>query len=308
MKLTKSILACAAATTLLAATVPASASTVAIADMNIFALGLFDATSGAQFTGPLSITSESRTGTAAANYNGVVATGVGAGSLTSNVIGASIDVQHRCAGDCGAGTQALYGGLLENNSTTHLSTPGTQNFAMGDMYISGSVLGGGISGLTRANAMTAGATNEGGANATILNTTRLSGTFVLGQDFNGRLGVGANSWLQTYVDSLSPITGSASAGFSWTMNISGPGGFSLTFTPPALNKVSFSTQLGENELFSGNGMYFSDAATFKSGVNYLFSINQSSNASVSEIPEPASLALVGLTLLAAGVARRRMQK
>jgi len=117
---------------------PAYAGAVAMADMNISALGLF---ANGTFTNPgITILTESRTGTAAANYNGVDGSGVGPSSISSFAPGATVDVKNRCAGNCGAAA-ALYGGSLENNLATHLGPPPSANFALGDMLIEGNARG-----------------------------------------------------------------------------------------------------------------------------------------------------------------------
>ncbi|MBT9500991.1 MAG: PEP-CTERM sorting domain-containing protein [Burkholderiaceae bacterium] len=306
-------IAIAAAASLMAP-LSANAGVVGIADMNVTALGFTTPPGGLT----LLIENESRTGTASANYNGVSAVysgagGTGPGASITGFGAAVVDVGYRCAGQC-ATAAGLYNGSLGGleNATNHIGTPGAANYALGDMFISGSALGGSISGQTRANAVSTGPTNSGGANATILNSGVVSGSFTVGTTFTSSLTMGVDAYLQAWVDPFSlGVSRTASAAYGWNILITDAiGNEVLKWTPAELNKGFGSSDSAGNALktYSYAGALSSATATFVKGVKYDFTINQSSNATVRDVPEPASIALIGIALLGAGAVTRRRMK
>lgn len=297
-----------AAAASLTVSLSANAGVVGIADMNVTALGFTSPPGGLT----LLIENESRTGTASANYNGVSAGGATASSITG--FGAAVvDVGYRCAGQC-ATAAGLYNGSMGGleNATNHIGTPGSANYALGDMFISGSALGGSISGQTRANAVSTGPTNSGGANATILNSGVVSGSFTVGTTFTSSLTMAVDAYLQAWVDPGSAgVSRTASAAYGWNILITDNiGNEILKWTPAELNKGFTSSDAAGNALktYSYAGPLSSAVATFVQGVKYDFTINQSSNATVRDIPEPTSIALIGIALLGAGAVTRRRIK
>lgn len=307
----RKLLALALAATAAMASVPAHAGALAASNLNISNLGLVDVNGTAIPQGWITITSELRTGNASATYNGASSADAG----VSGSIGGTVDVGYRCVGSCGATTSALYGGQLENNTSTHLTPVPTENFALGDMKVSGSALSGVASGLTRADALTTGFGNTGGSNATIFNGASLTATFQATQTFTGKVTMLADAYLRAWVDGVDGSAAGAGMNFVLQVTSSTDANFignPLIFSPTELNKAFTSDDLGDNagNDFSFNNFLQSVTRTFTIGNTYNLSINQSSNASVvSAVPEPASLALVGGALLAlAGVARRRKTK
>lgn len=312
----KSLLAALAFTAVSAA--PAFAGVAGMADLAITNLQAVDPITHlpAPLAAQIQIISDSRTGTANSNFNGVEGVGGGMGSITDTRTDgstASVNVQYRCAGPSCGGIDGIYGGTAENNTTTHFPNS-AGNFAFGDMNNTGNILAGGASGLTRADASIEPPVNGGGgANATILNGAAVVTEFDVGTTVDFQLALSYNAFVAAFVDPLLGAGNQASAAISWSLTLRNTttGAVVLNWIPGQLNQGFTSLNAAQNGSFEENGAtIFSDTFTLLAGNSYSLTINQASNSTVTlaAVPEPESLLLVGLGLLAMAVTVRRKRQ
>ncbi|NHZ97185.1 EDSAP-1 family PEP-CTERM protein [Massilia sp. CCM 8734] len=308
MKLTKYLAAAAVSAAFIAA--PASAATMGMADLAITGLIILDANNNAA-TG-ITIKTENRTGTAASNFNGNDGTGAGSGNIFSTTIGGTVDVQNRCAGpSCVAMPAGNYPGGVENNFSAHIPAP-NGNYALGDMYIAGSAIGIGANGLTRADSSVMSPGNAGSANATIANSATSETVFVASSTLQARFALGFEAYVAAFVDAAAGVNGSSLGTISWALSLQEViGNVSTTimnWTPSEINDGVASSELSQNSIKETSGTVLSNLVTLTTGRTYKLTINQASNSIASEVravPEPGSMVLVGLGLLALGAASRR---
>lgn len=294
MKLAKYLVAAAISSAFIAA--PASAGALGAADLTI--QNFFLTTGTAPITTGINILTEVRTGNASSSFNGVQGTGAGPNDMSSNVPGATVDVAARCAGpDCSP--------IGENDFTTHLASP-QGNFALGDMFIGGSIFNvTGANGLTRANASVENASNNGSANSTIQNAGSAVTTFDTTTTITGAFALTYDAYVAALIEAGTPGIASASSTISWSLTLRKVGvGTVMSWTPDELNDGRYAANEEQSDSFGSSGTIFSPFYTFGPGT-YTLTINQASNATASEVPEPGSMILVGLGLAALGAAGRR---